>query len=129
HRPTDQGGVGTARRPGRGYRWLGTDDRTTLPHRRQDRASPHALWPRPRLSVHRGATLRRQDRHRQARTAAVSEELVMSTTRTEPTENSARTLNAARRLGFRLLPGDGFSYILHLRPREWPIMAAHTAVG
>ena len=35
----------------------------------------------------------------------------------------------ARRIGYRLLPGEGFSYLLHLRPREWPIMAAHTALG
>jgi 4-hydroxybenzoate polyprenyltransferase len=41
----------------------------------------------------------------------------------------ARTYNAFRRAGYRLLPGDAFSYILHLRPAEWPIMAAHTAVG
>lgn len=34
----------------------------------------------------------------------------------------------ARRLGYRLL-GPGFDYLLHLRPAEWPIMAAHTAVG
>jgi len=34
-----------------------------------------------------------------------------------------------RALGYRLLPGDAFSYVLHLRPREWPIMAAHTALG
>jgi 4-hydroxybenzoate polyprenyltransferase len=34
-----------------------------------------------------------------------------------------------RRLGYRLLPGDGFSYVLHLRPREWPIMIAHTLLG
>jgi 4-hydroxybenzoate polyprenyltransferase len=34
-----------------------------------------------------------------------------------------------RRIGYRLLPGEGFSYILHLRPREWPIMAAHTSLG
>jgi 4-hydroxybenzoate polyprenyltransferase len=40
-----------------------------------------------------------------------------------------RTLNAARRLGYRLLPGELFSYVLHMRPREWPIMAAHTALG
>ena len=40
-----------------------------------------------------------------------------------------RTLNAARRLGYRVLPGDTFSYLLHLRPREWPIMIAHTALG
>lgn len=40
-----------------------------------------------------------------------------------------RTLNGARRLGYRVLPGDAFSYLLHLRPREWPIMIAHTALG
>lgn len=37
--------------------------------------------------------------------------------------------NRLRSLGYRILPGDGFSYLLHLRPREWPIMAAHTALG
>lgn len=37
--------------------------------------------------------------------------------------------NSFRRLGYRLLPADGFSYILHMRPAEWPIMAAHTLVG
>jgi 4-hydroxybenzoate polyprenyltransferase len=41
----------------------------------------------------------------------------------------ARSLNAWRRWGYRLLPGDLFSYVLHLRPAEWPIMAGHTAVG
>lgn len=40
-----------------------------------------------------------------------------------------RTRNAWRRAGYGLLPGDGFSYVLHLRPAEWPIMAAHTALG
>ena len=40
-----------------------------------------------------------------------------------------RSRNAARRAGYALLPGEAFSYILHLRPREWPIMAAHTALG
>jgi 4-hydroxybenzoate polyprenyltransferase len=43
--------------------------------------------------------------------------------------SDARTLNVWRRWGYRLLPGDLFSYILHLRPAEWPIMAAHTAFG
>lgn len=42
---------------------------------------------------------------------------------------NARTLNPWRRWGYRLLPGDLFSYILHLRPAEWPIMAAHTLLG
>ncbi|HTK53638.1 MAG TPA: UbiA family prenyltransferase [Gemmatimonadaceae bacterium] len=40
-----------------------------------------------------------------------------------------RTLGIARRVGYRLLPGDAFSYVLHLRPREWPIMIAHTSIG
>jgi 4-hydroxybenzoate polyprenyltransferase len=33
-----------------------------------------------------------------------------------------------RRAGYRLL-GPAFDYVLHLRPAEWPIMAAHTALG
>ena len=41
----------------------------------------------------------------------------------------ARALNSWRRWGYRLLPGDLFSYLLHLRPAEWPIMAGHTLVG
>ncbi len=40
-----------------------------------------------------------------------------------------RALNPWRRWGYRLLPGDLFSYVLHLRPAEWPIMAGHTAIG
>ncbi|HEV8510456.1 MAG TPA: UbiA family prenyltransferase [Gemmatimonadales bacterium] len=43
--------------------------------------------------------------------------------------SDARTLNAWRRWGYRLLPGDLYSYILHLRPAEWPIMAGHTLLG
>lgn len=41
----------------------------------------------------------------------------------------ARTLNAWRRWGYRLLPGDLYSYILHMRPAEWPIMVGHTLLG
>jgi 4-hydroxybenzoate polyprenyltransferase len=37
--------------------------------------------------------------------------------------------SAWRRWGYRLLPGDAFSYLLHLRPAEWPIMTGHTALG
>lgn len=37
-------------------------------------------------------------------------------------------VSPARRLGYRFL-GPAFDYLLHLRPAEWPIMAAHTAVG
>lgn len=47
----------------------------------------------------------------------------------EPAPPRWRTLGIARRVGYRLLPGDGFSYVLHLRPREWPIMIAHTSIG
>lgn len=48
---------------------------------------------------------------------------------TTPAPPAARSLNRWRRVGYRLLPGDSFSYILHLRPAEWPIMAAHTLLG
>ena len=41
----------------------------------------------------------------------------------------ARTLNVWRRWGYRLLPGELYSYVLHLRPAEWPIMAGHTLLG
>jgi lycopene elongase/hydratase (dihydrobisanhydrobacterioruberin-forming) len=37
-------------------------------------------------------------------------------------------VTAARELGYRLL-GGRFDYLLHLRPAEWPILAAHTTVG
>ncbi len=40
-----------------------------------------------------------------------------------------RTVNRSRRLGYRVLPGDAYSYVLHLRPREWPIVAAHVFFG
>ena len=33
-----------------------------------------------------------------------------------------------RRTGYRIF-GSAFDYILHLRPAEWPIMAAHTTLG
>src|SRR4051812_42876457 len=41
----------------------------------------------------------------------------------------ARALNALRRWGYRVLPGDSYSYVLHTRPAEWPIMAGHTLLG
>ncbi len=37
-------------------------------------------------------------------------------------------VSPARRIGYRLF-GSGFDYLLHLRPAEWPIMAAHTTLG
>ncbi|MBA3344968.1 MAG: UbiA prenyltransferase family protein [Gemmatimonadales bacterium] len=37
-------------------------------------------------------------------------------------------MSTARAAGYRLL-GGRLDYLLHLRPAEWPIMAAHTAVG
>ncbi len=41
----------------------------------------------------------------------------------------SRALNPWRRWGYRVLPGDLFSYVLHMRPAEWPIMAGHAALG
>ena len=37
-------------------------------------------------------------------------------------------MSGARAVGYRLL-GRRLDYLLHLRPAEWPIMAAHTALG
>ena len=37
-------------------------------------------------------------------------------------------VSTARSAGYALL-GKRFDYILHLRPAEWPVVAAHTAVG
>ena len=37
-------------------------------------------------------------------------------------------MSPARQTGYRLL-GHRFDYLLHTRPAEWPIIAAHTAVG
>jgi 4-hydroxybenzoate polyprenyltransferase len=37
-------------------------------------------------------------------------------------------VSGARAAGYRLV-GRRLDYLLHLRPAEWPIMAAHTAVG
>jgi 4-hydroxybenzoate polyprenyltransferase len=37
-------------------------------------------------------------------------------------------VGSGRRFGYGLL-GSRFDYLLHTRPLEWPIMAAHTAVG
>jgi lycopene elongase/hydratase (dihydrobisanhydrobacterioruberin-forming) len=37
-------------------------------------------------------------------------------------------VSRARQAGYRLL-GPRLDYLLHLRPVEWPIMAAHTALG
>ena len=36
--------------------------------------------------------------------------------------------SGARRLGYRIF-GRAFDYILHLRPAEWPIVAAHVTLG
>lgn len=37
-------------------------------------------------------------------------------------------LSRPRRIGYRIL-GPAVAYLLHLRPAEWPIMVAHTALG
>jgi lycopene elongase/hydratase (dihydrobisanhydrobacterioruberin-forming) len=46
-----------------------------------------------------------------------------------PVSAGPHSRSRVRRLGYRLLPGDGFSYVLHMRPREWPIVAGHTLFG
>ena len=46
-----------------------------------------------------------------------------------PSRPRWQTLNVFRRVGYAVFPGDAFSYLLHLRPREWPIMIAHTSIG
>src|SRR2546423_15652535 len=43
--------------------------------------------------------------------------------------SDARGLNAWRRWGYRVLPGDFYSHVLHMRPAEWPLMAGATLVG
>jgi len=62
-------------------------------------------------------------------TAARGEDAAPALEDPERARRDWRTLNAARRVGYRLLPGDLFSYVLHMRPREWPIMAGHTTLG
>ena len=37
-------------------------------------------------------------------------------------------MSSAREAGYRLF-GRRFDYLLHLRPAEWPIMAAHAGLG
>lgn len=49
--------------------------------------------------------------------------------KTMAAENDPRSYSRSRRIGYSILPGDGFSYLLHMRPREWPIVAGHTLFG
>lgn len=70
----------------------------------------------------RGTEQQQTDR-RSAKTA------VMTPRRPSDDEHRARNLNVVRRIGYAILPGDLFSYLLHLRPAEWPIMLAHTTLG
>src|SRR5262245_17928524 len=48
--------------------------------------------------------------------------------RPQVVSEATSSIGAGRRLGYRLF-GSSFDYLLHLRPAEWPIMAAHTALG
>jgi len=43
--------------------------------------------------------------------------------------SDARTLNAWRRWGYRLLPGELNSICCHMRPAEWPIMGGNTLLA
>lgn len=42
--------------------------------------------------------------------------------------NTPGWARGVRAAGYRVV-GPGFAYLLHTRPAEWPIMAAHTALG
>jgi len=42
--------------------------------------------------------------------------------------SNPRWARGARAAGYRVL-GPGLAYVLHTRPAEWPIMAAHTTLG
>ncbi|HEU4828795.1 MAG TPA: UbiA family prenyltransferase [Gemmatimonadales bacterium] len=42
--------------------------------------------------------------------------------------SDAAAIPPARKAGYRLF-GRSFDFLLHMRPAEWPIMAAHTALG
>ena len=42
--------------------------------------------------------------------------------------SAGQAASPVRRAGYRLF-GGSFDYLLHMRPAEWPIMAAHTALG
>src|SRR5690606_39493369 len=98
--------------------------RLALPDRGHHRAVPYAVRPRLRVPPPRGERLRRP--HHPAQEAAPRPESAVMAGDRAAQAARARTLNAWRRLGYRLMPGDSFSYVLHMRPAEWPIMAAHT---
>src|SRR5690606_28880683 len=127
HGPAHQGRVGKRGRARGRHRRPRTAHRAALPHRGHHRAVPHVVRHRLRLPPPRGERLR-HPRHPDQAAAARPQGAV---TAGDPAAQAARarTLNAWRRLGYRLMPGDTFSYVLHMRPAEWPIMAAHTLVG
>jgi lycopene elongase/hydratase (dihydrobisanhydrobacterioruberin-forming) len=54
---------------------------------------------------------------------------MMDETLVQVERGNYRTCSPSRRIGYRLLPGDGYSYLLHMRPREWPIVAGHVLFG
>src|SRR5690606_7680558 len=129
-RRTDPGGLGAPRHPRRHDGRPRTPHRAALPDRRPRRTAPHPLRDRARVPPHRGAADR--SAHHHAETHAHPQEaegMNDEVTTIAAREERARTLNLARRIGYRILPGDLFSYILHLRPREWPIVTAHTLLG
>src|SRR5690606_22635196 len=124
HRGAHPGRMAAPERVRGGHRGTRANDCATLQDDRSCRAVPDAVRARPGVPL-RGGTERRPATH--PAQAARRTAFAMS----HPTEPArrARELNLFRRLGYRLFPGDTFSYVLHMRPAEWPIMAAHTALG
>src|SRR5690606_27504784 len=107
------------------HRRPGHPRRAALPQRGHHRAVSHAVRPRHRVPPPRGE--RRP--HHPSRAAAPRPPGAVTVVDRAAQVARARSLNAWRRLGYRLTPGDSFSYVLHLRPAESPIMTAHTLVG
>src|SRR5690606_35058436 len=131
NRQADQEGMEPTRRPRRRNRRPRLVRRPPLPNGRPDRTVPHPLRARPRLPIPAADARTPGKVARRPIPSALREVPPMSNTTVSPSRrgDNARTLNMVRRIGYRILPGETFSYILHLRPSEWPIMAAHTMLG
>src|SRR2546426_710658 len=121
HRATDGGGDSVGRVAGHGgrrgrdrapHQGRGAERSDAAGHRhRRPREPGCAAGPRDRV----GASGPHPDRAPHRRHGAGPDVVV-----------GAGALNAWRRWGYRLLPGDLFSYVLHMRPADWPIMAGRT---
>src|SRR6266487_4125522 len=120
-------GVHSSRRPARRG---GGGGRTGPPHQGRVAERPDAVRHRDRRARQPGRAAGARDRSRAPRSDAGGTPDRGHGARPQVVAGGAyRHRSAWRRWGYFLLPGDAFSYLLHLRPAEWPIMAAHTALG